>query len=233
VDITVTEISPEQARTLLGIDENHFIDLKGLDVSPANITKAVSGFANTSGGEIYVGVDESIGSKGLERTWRGFSNVEAANGLLQAIEGMAPLAGHYEATFLTADGMSGLVLHVTLSKTRDVINASNGKAYIRRGAQSLPIEGDEVLQRLKYDKGISSFEDQLVDADPATITNSEGIIDFLLQVVPTAEPEVWLEKQRLLVKRRPTVAGILLSAFAVTNRTRRRCSTTKATIGES
>jgi ATP-dependent DNA helicase RecG len=104
------------------------------------------------------------------------------------------------------------VLHLTLSKTREVIYASNGKAYIRRGAQSLPIEGDEVLQRLKYDKGISSFEDELVDADLNTITNSSVIIDFLLRVVPSAEPDVWLEKQHLIVRKRPTVAGILLFA---------------------
>jgi ATP-dependent DNA helicase RecG len=212
MDITVAEITPEQARTLLAIDESHFLDLKGVDVSPASITKAVSGFANTSGGEIYVGIDESIGANGLERAWRGFPNVEAGNGLLQAIESMAPLAGHYEAGFLTAGDMTGLVLHLTLSKTREVIYASNGKAYIRRGAQSLPIEGDEVLQRLKYDKGISSFEDELVDADLNTITNSSVIIDFLLRVVPSAEPDVWLEKQHLIVRKRPTVAGILLFA---------------------
>jgi ATP-dependent DNA helicase RecG len=111
-----------------------------LDVSPASIAKAVSGFANTSGGEIYVGIDESIGAKGLERAWRGFPNVETANGLLQAIESVAPLAGHYEAAFLAADRMAGLLLHLTLSKTREVIYASNDKAYIRRGAQSLPID---------------------------------------------------------------------------------------------
>jgi ATP-dependent DNA helicase RecG len=106
--------------------------------------------------------------------------------------------------------MPGLVLHLRFAKTREVIYASNGKAYVRRGAQSLPIEGDEVLQRLKYDKGISSFEDELVDAELNSITNSAVIIDFLLRVVPTAEPEVWLEKQRLIAKKRPTVAGTLL-----------------------
>jgi ATP-dependent DNA helicase RecG len=210
MDIAVTEITAEQARLLLSIDEDHFIDLKAVDVSPASITKAASGFGNTSGGEVYVGVDESVGSNGRERTWRGFPNVEAANGLLQAIEGMTPLAGHYEATFLVAAGMPGLVLHLTFAKTREVIHASNGKAYVRRGAQSLPIEGDEVLQRLKYDKGISSFEDELVDAELNTITNSAVIIDFLLRVVPTAEPDVWLEKQQLIAKKRSTVAGTLL-----------------------
>ncbi len=42
------------------------------------------------------------------------------------------------------------------------------------------------------------------------ITNSEVVIDFLIRVVPTAEPEVWLAKQRLIVKDRPTVAGVML-----------------------
>lgn len=43
-----------------------------------------------------------------------------------------------------------------------------------------------------------------------TIENSEVTLDFLLAIVPTAEPEPWLRKQRFIVDENPTVAGVLL-----------------------
>ena len=210
MNIECIEITPDQVGELLEIEEGHFIDLKSVDVSPASLTNSVSAFANTSGGEIYVGIEERVGRKGAERLWRGFANIEAANGVLQAIEALSPLANHYEAEFLQAGGHEGLVLHLTLIKARDIIYASNGTAYIRRGAQKLPVTGDEAIQRLRYDKGLSTFEDDVIDMDPREVTNSSVIIEFLLDVIPTAEPQPWLEKQRLLQKGRPTVAGVLL-----------------------
>ena len=36
------------------------------------------------------------------------------------------------------------------------------------------------------------------------------LLDFLLEVVPTSEPEDWLSKQRVIVDDRATVAGVLL-----------------------
>lgn len=210
MNILRAKISPDQVHDLLQIEESHFIDLKSVDASPASLTNSVSAFGNTSGGEIYVGIEERVGRKGAERFWRGFANIEAANGVLQAIEALSPLANHYEAEFLEADGQPGLVLHLTVIKARDIIFASNGTAYIRRGAQKLPVTGDEAIQRLRYDKGISTFEDDLIDIDPREVTNSSVVIEFLLNVIPTAEPQPWLEKQRLLTSGRVTVAGVLL-----------------------
>lgn len=204
MDIDTVEISPEQAAELLSLEESHFLDLKGIDITPANLSRTASAFANASGGELYVGIDEPVGKNGRERVWRGFPNVEAANPFLQVIEGMSPLGNHYEAEFLRTRGEDGAVLHFTILKTREIVLASNGKAYIRRSAQKLPVEGDEALQRLKYDKGISSFEDELVDAESSEVTNSAVVIDFMLRVIPTAEPDAWLEKQRLILKGRPT-----------------------------
>jgi ATP-dependent DNA helicase RecG len=210
MDIEIVDISADQVVELLAIHESHFMDLKGVDITPASLSKTVAAFANTSGGEIYLGIEEVVGKKGKERVWKGFDSPEAANTVLQVIEAMSPLGNHYEAEFLRADDEEGLVLHFVVLKTREIVQASNGKVYIRRGAQKLPVEGDEPVQRLKYDKGISSFEDELVDAEIAEIANSAVVIEFLIQVVPTAEPEVWLAKQRLVANGRPTVAGVML-----------------------
>lgn len=44
------------------------------------------------------------------------------------------------------------------------------------------------------------------------MTNSVPVIEFLLTVVPTAEPKTWLSKQQLLRDERPTVSGVILFA---------------------
>lgn len=210
--INTVTLGADKVQTLLEMDESHFVDLKSAEISPASLTKTVSAFANTSGGEIYIGIEEVVGAKGDERIWRGYDNPEAANAVFQTVEQMSPLGNHYDAEFLSAAGEVGLVLHLTIFKTREVLAGSNGKVYIRRAAQKLPIEGEEALQRLKYDKGISSFEDEIVEADVSEVANSTVAIGFLLNVIPNAEPEAWLEKQRLLQKGRVTVAGALLFA---------------------
>lgn len=212
MEITTNKITPEQYHALLEISEGHFIDLKGIDIRPANITQTVSAFANASGGELYVGIEEIIDANGLRRVWRGFKNEEAANGLIQAIESLSPLGNHYTANFLSTDKAAGLVLQLTIFKASDILYATNSKAYVRRSAQKLPVEGQQALERLRYDKGIVSFEDNLVDCDIQDITESVALSDFLSHTVPTVEAESWVTKQRLIRNGRATVAGVLLFA---------------------
>jgi len=44
----------------------------------------------------------------------------------------------------------------------------------------------------------------------AAFTNSTMIIEFMVNVVPTAEPEPWLRKQKLIQNGLPTVCCELL-----------------------
>lgn len=205
-------IPREQVASILSQKESHFLDIKSKDISPANLTKTICAFANASGGELYVGIDEKDSNEGKTLEWRGFADEEAANGHLQAFETFFPLGQEYAYTFLAAPDLPGLVLQVNVSKSRDIRNASNGKIYIRRGAQNLPIETEEQLRRLRYDKGVQSFETETVDADIATISQSNVTANFLRYVVPTTEPEPWFRKQQLIRSDKPTVAGILLFA---------------------
>ncbi|HKE02373.1 MAG TPA: ATP-binding protein, partial [Planctomycetota bacterium] len=70
----------------------------------------------------------------------------------------------------------------------------------------------ESIQRLERAKGITSFETEVVGVSHQVITNTIEIIEFMLQVVPKAEPEVWLRKQQLIQGEKPTVCGVLLFA---------------------
>ena len=102
------------------------------------------------------------------------------------------------------------MLQVQVRKSADIKRATDGVVYLRRGAQSLPVTTPEALRNLELVKGLASFETEVVDVEPSVITNSTPIIEFMLEVVPSAEPAAWLIKQRLLRDGRPTVGGVLL-----------------------
>jgi ATP-dependent DNA helicase RecG len=210
VAIEVREVSTEQRDIILSTQENHFADLKAIEIEPGKLTRTIAAFANADGGELYVGIDENK-STGA-RAWRGFADPEAANGHVQPFEKLFPLSNDFDYTFLECTDSPGLVLQVQVRKSAGVKAAADGKVYLRRGAQNLPIVEPAALKRLEYEKGLSSFETELVNVDERLVTNSEPVIEFMLNVVPTAEPKTWLAKQQLLRDDRPTVAGVILFA---------------------
>ncbi|MFB8169368.1 ATP-binding protein [Kitasatospora purpeofusca] len=208
--IQVLPVTAADVSKILQLEENHFADLKAIEIAPSKLTKAIAAFANADGGELYIGIDEIDKSKNI-RAWRGFSDAEAANPHILVFDNLFPLGQDFSYEFLQApQGNSGLVLHVTIQKTRQVMTASDGKVYVRRGSQSVPYTSPEHLDRLRRNKGLTSFETEPVAVPLDLISNSEVIIRFMLDVVPSAEPSAWLRKQLLVQDGKPTVAALLL-----------------------
>ena len=210
MSIDIDDISEQQRDTILALEEGHYADLKAVEIRPGRLTESISAFANADGGELYVGVDEDRANR--TRGWRGFQDPEAANAHLQVFEQLFPLGRDFSYGFLRCNGEHGLVLQIQIQKTRDVKKASDGYAYVRRGAQNLRCMTLEAQRQLEYTKGLSSFETEIVDVPVDLVTNSNRIIGFMLEVVPTAEPELWLRKQQLIREDKPAVAAILLFA---------------------
>lgn len=208
--IETAAISDAEVNKILAIEEGHFSDLKAIETLPSGLTRAIAALSNAEGGELFIGVDEKGATK--KRSWRGFANQEAANAHLQVFEQLFPLGTDYRYEFLRNEKQQGLLLKVQVAKTRDIKTASNGKIYVRRGAQNLPVEDPARIEILRRDKGLVSFETEPVNCDPAMVTNSEHIIKFMLEVVPTGEPSAWLKKQSLLIEDKPVVAAVVLFA---------------------
>lgn len=209
MSIEVVKIDDNQFDEILKFEESHFLDLKSIEIKPAKLTKSISGFANADGGELYIGISERTVEDQKIRFWKGFIDQESANGHIQIFEQLFPLGENYSYTFLTTKIASGLVLQVTIGKSREIVEASDGIPYIRRGAQNLPVKG-EALERLKLDKGIESFERRTIDAELEILASSEIISKFIRNVIPSSEPHKWLKKQQLLKGDKPIIAGILL-----------------------
>jgi ATP-dependent DNA helicase RecG len=213
MSIETVNISEAQAELVVQIAEGQFSEVKSTQVSPSKLTKAISAFANADGGDVYVGVDEEqLGGGVKKRRWNGFQDMEAANSHLQTFERLFPLGTGFQYEFLRRSGSLhlGLVLHIQVSRNPLIIKSSEGIAYVRRGAQSLPITMPDALRRLEYGKGIISFENEVVNVPKEVITDSPITESFLKYVVPSADADAWLSKQRLLISDKPTVAGLLL-----------------------
>lgn len=210
--IEVVEITGTERERLLSIEEDTFFDLKAIEVAPKKLSKHISAFANTAGGDLYIGIGESefMGTK--TRHWKGFRDQEAANGHLQGLEALFPLGAEFSYEFLRAPGSPGLVLHITVQRTPQIVRAHDKKVYLRRGAQSLEVAGEAALERLRLDKGIESFEKQTVDVDAEVVSDSGILKEFVKNVVPALTPAAFLRKQCLLKNGKPVVAAVLLFA---------------------
>lgn len=210
----VWRITEAQAEKIRLLQEGQFSEAKPKVVTPSELSKHISAFANSDGGDLYIGIAESVHGPGKPRTrtWDGFANQEAANGHIQAFEKLFPLGMDFQYEFIRCDTKPGLVLHVQVNKTKAIVPASNNIPYLRRGAQSLPQDTIELLKRLEYAKGIATFETEVINAPKESVTESSTIKKFIKEVIPSTTPEPWLKKQSLLRNEQPTVAGAVLYA---------------------
>ena len=115
--IDIQQIERNRLDLVLHIAEGHYSDVKSIDVRPARLTETISALANADGGELYVGIDEVGREK--NRKWRGFTDVEAANGHIQIFEQLFPLGRDFAYTFLSCAGGSR-------SRTKDRDSEDNG-----------------------------------------------------------------------------------------------------------
>jgi ATP-dependent DNA helicase RecG len=208
--IAVKAVTPADKSRTLSMSEGHFLDFKAKEIRPIKLAKSLSAFANADGGELYVGIRERPITR--EPLWEGFRDVENANGHIQALESFFPLGRDFLYEFLDPADGSGLILRIEVLKTQSIRPDAEGSIYIRRGAQNLPVDTPEKLKQLEFAKGLASFESEMTTASVEEVANSETIIEFALQVVPSAEPEAWLRKQQLIRDEHATVAGVLLFA---------------------
>lgn len=136
--------------------------------------------------------------------------MEMANGFFQVLTNATLKGQNFNAIWLTCPNKQGHVLHLIILKTRAIIRATDNHPYIRQNAQNLKVSNPDALRRLELDKGIVTYEDDVLNIPDNTITNSETTIAFMIEQVPSAEPADWMKKQNLLIGDRPVVAGVLL-----------------------
>lgn len=206
---TKRELSPSEVINIVEQPEDWFLDKKAKDIKPAKLSKTISAFANTNGGDIYLGISHQE-DKNLY-SWDGFSVEEDTNPYITLLDDIMPTYEDFVIESFTCPNCDSVVLHLIIHKTQTIIYASDGKAYVRHGVQNLPCNTDDKLLRLKMDKGLASFEDEVTQCVFDEIKKSSVLNRFISQIVPQSSEYDWLRSQRVMTERaKLTVAGVLL-----------------------
>lgn len=194
---------------ILKIQESWLIDKKGKDIKPSKLSRTISAFANTNGGDIYLGISHTEDKN--EYFWDGFINEEQMNDFITMIDNMFSSYEDYSLETYQNCNDNTLILHIIIGKTSKIIYASDNKAYIRQGVQNIPCDTDEKILRLHLDKGLASFEDEYTQATFDELKSSSILSNFLSKVSPTTTPYDWLRRQKVMDSNaRIAVAGVLL-----------------------
>lgn len=200
------DLSGEEGRALAAQSESHFLDFKSRRVTPAKASQLISAFGNADGGEAFIGIEDA---RADGKRWTGFDDEESANAHVALLTGLFPIGEAFSYSFLRADDASGLVLRVEVFKNRQVWPDSAGDYWIRRGAQNLRMDREQ-LRHVEYAKGLVSFEDEKLETGFEFLEDSHSLRSFMNETVPSADPERWMSKQRLIIDDHLTVAGALL-----------------------
>ncbi len=192
-------------------DEGHFLDFKSKRIKPSSAQEHFVSFANTDGGELYIGIEDK---KTQGERFYGFSNAEEANAVIQLLftQTEPSVEGVY-AEFINF-GKRGLVLHLIIPKSPRIHYTASKECYIRVNASTKRIKDDEILQ-LSYAKGAYSFEHSIqpqVEID--RLLTSEYLESYMERIDAKQGKISFLYKQGLLAKEdekyTPRAASVLL-----------------------
>lgn len=207
----VISITAIELQNLLDLNEDHFNDIKSVRISPAKLQETFVAFANSDGGDLYVGIEDK--SKQGERLI-GFKEQEDANGVISTLlEQTTPSVENVLVEFIDLED-NGLILHFGIPKSPKVHYTASSDCYIRVNASKLKIKGERVTQ-LGYSKGAELYERKTVDdLDIEEVLESPHLQNYMKRVNSQLDPEIFLRKQRLLTKkeevRMPNVGCVLL-----------------------
>lgn len=207
----VRVIDQAELNSILSLNEDHFNDVKSKRIPPAKLQETFVAFANSDGGDLYIGIEDKAHSG--ERVL-GFSEQEEANGLISnLLEETNPAVENLVIEFLAVED-KGLILHLGIPKSPKVHYTAAGDCYIRVNASKRKIKGERVTQ-LGYSKGAEPYERKALDnVDIEDVTDGKLLAQYMQRVGSNLEKETFLRKQRLLTKkdgeRVPNVGAILL-----------------------
>jgi ATP-dependent DNA helicase RecG len=214
----IQTLDDKDALTFCTRDEGHFFDRKAVGLKPAKMQKIAMAFANADGGEFVVGIADSSDEPDPAKRWAGLATQEDFNQHIQALMEITPTLP-FRFQFLACPLRPGLVLQVQVEKSSQVHSAADKTVYVRRGAQSLPLDSADQITALAFSKGAKSFEDYVVPSSRMELlVDSKEIQSFLADYSPKSDPVEFVVNQQLVDFKtwEPTVAGILLffrSAF--------------------
>ncbi|WP_411701015.1 ATP-binding protein [Conyzicola sp.] len=196
--MNTVQISLPDALALIERDESPFWDQKSLRSGGAVIQKIAVALANTDGGEFIVGIEDQASGSGIS-LWSGFPNIEESNFIHQSLTSdiRPPVQYSYEYYLVEGHEGQGLACMVRVEKSGDVHYTAANKVYVRRGASSTEISGQQIVD-LQLAKGSMSYEDQsLADYSVAELSTEPELQVFLSTYSPHVNPTDFARRERI------------------------------------
>jgi ATP-dependent DNA helicase RecG len=147
-------------------EEGYLCEFKAFSggLSAKEISRTVCAFANTEGGEVYVGVSDSRRPIGVRVTAGLLDKIQNA-----AREGVSPPVPVSLKKIKITTQKS--VIRISVQKSAHLHSVTAGQTYIRVGTQDKRIVGDELL-RLAESKTQVSYEETVLDAGMEVIDHA-------------------------------------------------------------
>ena len=205
-DKSISALEPEDLAILREVPESWYVEYKRTIDDPKTLAKALGALANTYGGWLIIGVDQSDNPKNTAQEFVGLTH-EQLSLLLQrlgsSINAHIRPVPHYDHRILAGacetiglgEERSIVVIHVPMSVRTPHIH-SDGRVYQRVGdtSQPQPIRErrllDELLQRADR---VREDTRRWIEADPE-FSKGEGEAPYLRLMLA---PDQWVKKYRL------------------------------------
>ena len=179
------------------------------DADPDLLAECLVAFANSDGGTIVIGVDETG-----HMLFPAYAD-EVESALRVSVQMCRPIV---EARWHEAASEDGMVFAILVSRSPELHSLADGRVLVRAGAENRPLTGDEIRQ-LAATKSSGDFEMELAPGAQRADFDEEIIDEYLGHWQERRRREWTRSLDELLVQigaldasGKPTVTGVLLFA---------------------
>ncbi|KFI56236.1 ATP-binding protein [Bifidobacterium callitrichos] len=206
------DMRADKATLFARMDEGQYFDRKSARIKPEDVSRHLIAFANASGGQLVIGIEDDGRITGFKRD--NARSVESFEQIPITQCAPTPQVSARRVPCVNTAGESDmiLVLDVAPSSNHVVAKRSNGDVYLREADRSVLLDREQV-RALEYDKGQRWFEDE-PESRSGMDDVDHGVLDRYKRAIGAADipGERVLRSRGFLVDGHLTNAGVLLFA---------------------
>ncbi len=198
---------PPEWNSLLDLQPDSFRAFCSATTPVEQWSRSLSALANSNGGELYLGLEYTGGDRLSPLP---FTAVEEVEALLPMLRDLLPLEHLYSLCLL--QGEEGYVLQIKVCRTAGLLCACDGAAYVRKGDRDQVCDSPESLRSLRWEKGLSSYEDELTEYIMEDLLSQKTFCEALAAAGGGSAYDFLRSRWLINAYNQLRVAGILLYA---------------------